>query len=268
LIKVDGKQVLDEMEEIVQPRHTALVIVDMQRDFVEPDGAFGRLGVDLRMYQSMRPHLASLLQAAREAGVLVAHIQMSMLPDRRSDSPAQIRFNLRMHESFHGRKAPLEYTLVDSRGQEFVDELAPMVGEPVVPKWRSSGFWGTSLDLLLRSNAIQSVIVAGCTTEGCVESTARDAMFNDYYVVVPEDCVASDDPAQHDASLLLMRHRFDVATGSEIARAWAQEPNAPHARYRSCSRDADDVGVNVAPPYVRPRRVTLIQGASTADRTR
>jgi nicotinamidase-related amidase len=75
--------------------------------------------------------------------------------------------------------------------------------------------------MLLRSNGIKTVVVGGCTTEGCIESTARDAMFNDYYVVIPEDCVASDDRAQHDASMLLMHHRFDIAMGDEIGQAWA-----------------------------------------------
>ena len=88
-------------------------------------------------------------------------------------------------------------------------------------KYRSSGFWGTNLDMLLRSNGIKSIVVTGATTEGCVESTARDGLFNDYYVIVPEDCVASDDAAQHDASLLLMRHRFDVVPSGEILGRWA-----------------------------------------------
>lgn len=79
---------------------------------------------------------------------------------------------------------------------------------------------GTNLDMLLGSNGIETVVVGGCTTEGCIESTARDAMFNDYYVVIPEDCVASDDRAQHEASMLLMRHRFDMATGDEIMQVW------------------------------------------------
>jgi nicotinamidase-related amidase len=70
------------------------------------------------------------------------------------------------------------------------------------------------------------VIVTGCTTEGCVESTARDAMFNDYYVVVPEDCVASDDRAQHDASMLLMRHRFDIASSDEVLAEWSRVTSA------------------------------------------
>ena len=89
-------------------------------------------------------------------------------------------------------------------------------------KYRSSGFWGTNLDLLLRSNGIESVIVTGCTTEGCVESTARDALFNDYYVVLPEDCLASDDRRQHEASLFLMRHRFDVVSSDDILSSWQE----------------------------------------------
>ncbi len=102
----------------------------------------------------------------------------------------------------------------------------------VVRKYRSSGFWGTNLQLLLRSNGIETVVVGGCTTEGCVESTARDAMFNDYYVVIPEDCVASDDPAQHEASMLLMRHRFDIATGDRIQQVW-EDHNATGAAERT-----------------------------------
>jgi len=220
VLEIDGKQVLTELHELVDPAHTALVLVDMQRDFVEPDGAFGRMGVDVRMYERMRPRLGRLLQAARQHGVLAVHVQMSTLPGRASDSPAQLRFNMRMHQSFRGDGPPLRYAEVGSRGQEFVDDLRPADGEVVVAKWRSSGFWGTNLDLVLRSNGIRTVVVAGCTTEGCVESTARDAMFNDYYVVVPEDCVASDDSAQHDASLLLMRHRFDVVASDEVTQAW------------------------------------------------
>lgn len=220
MIEIDGKPVWSELAEIVHPQRAALVLVDMQHDFLEEDGLFGRLGVDLSMYPSMRHRLATLLDAARVAGVLVVHIQMTTLPDRMSDSPAQIRFNLRMHESFRQNGPPLRYTVAGTPGHAFVPDLAPADGELVVQKYRSSAFWGTNLALLLRSNGIESVVVTGCTTEGCVESTARDALFSDFYTVVVEDCVASDDKEQHDASMLLMQHRFDMATGSEVAAAW------------------------------------------------
>lgn len=224
MILIEGKEVLTELSELVAREHTALVLVDMQRDFLEPDGVFGRLGVDLSMYAEMRPRLAALLAAARSAGVLVVHVQNTTLPGRRSDSPAQLRFNLRMHATARAGGPPLRYTVPGTAGHQFVQDVAPLPDELVVHKHRSSAFWGTDLQLLLRSNGVRTVVVVGCTTEGCVESTARDAMFTDHYVVLAEDCVASDDRVQHEASLLLMRHRFDLATGREIGAVWTALP--------------------------------------------
>ena len=218
MIEVAGKQVFTELREIVDPAHTALILVDMQRDFCLPGGAFGALDVDLSMYPAAMEQMVGLLAAARQAGVMPVFIQMTSLPGRASDSPAQIRFNLRLHQDNHAD--PLLYTVAGSRGQEFVPSLEPAEGEVVVKKYRASGFWGTNLDLVLRSNGITSVVMAGCTTEGCVESTARDAMFNDYYVVIATDAVASDDRQQHDASLFLMAHRFDLATTQELRKLW------------------------------------------------
>src|ERR1700689_4869035 len=132
-----------------------------------------------------------------------------------------------MHEGKRSDEAPLRYSVDGTSGHEIVDELKPESGEIVVRKHRSSAFWGTNLELLLRSNGIKTVVIGGCTTEGCVESTARDAMFNDLYVVIAVDCVASDDREQHDASLLLMRHRFDMAGADEIAAVWDAAPTRP-----------------------------------------
>jgi nicotinamidase-related amidase len=219
-MEIEGKQVFTELSELVAPGHTALLLIDMQRDFVERDGYFGSLGIDLTMYDETRPRLAALLGAARRHNVLVIHVQNTALPNRMSDSPAQIRFNLRMHQSARRGGPPLRYTVPGTPGHEFAGELAPLPGELVVRKYRSSAFWGTNIELLLRSNGIQTVVAGGCTTEGCVESTARDAMFSDYYVVIADDCVGSDDKEQHDASMLLMSHRFDMASASEIAAVW------------------------------------------------
>jgi nicotinamidase-related amidase len=196
----------------------------MQRDFVEPGGVFATLGIDVSMYSETRPVLAGLLRDARRANALVIHVQNTALPDRMSDSPAQIRFNLRMHAQHRGDGGPLRYSVPGTRGHDFVAELAPLPGELVVRKYRSSAFFGTNLDLLLRSNGIKTVVIGGCTTEGCVESTARDAMFSDFYVVIATDGVASDDPEQHAASMLLMRHRFDLASAAEISGVWSSAP--------------------------------------------
>jgi nicotinamidase-related amidase len=220
MIEIEGKSVLTEIEELIDPARTALVLIDLQRDFIDPDGAFGLLGIDLSMYRDLRTQTASLLAAARKHGVMVMHVQNTALPARMSDSPAQLRFNLRMHHEARAGAEPLRYTVPGTRGHEFADGFIPEPDELVVRKYRSSAFWGTNLDMLLRSNGIQTVMVAGCTTEGCVESTARDAMFSDYYVVIAEDCVASDDREQHDASMLLMSHRFDLAASNAIIQIW------------------------------------------------
>lgn len=222
MITIENKVVYTTLAELVNRKHTALLVVDMQNDFCKAGWAFDRLGIDISMYPSMLPRLIRLLAGARDIGVPVIYIQMTVLPGHISESPAQIRFNMRLHLASHGTTQPLLYTIESTPGQEIIAELAPETGDLVVRKYRSSGFWGTNLDMLLRSNDIESVIVTGCTTEGCVESTARDALFNDYYVVLPEDCVASDDPRQHEASLFLMRHRFDVVLSDDILSTWKE----------------------------------------------
>lgn len=237
MIVVEGKSIYTEPYELVDPTHTALVLVDMQKDFAEPDGAFGQLGVDLSMYGKLRSNLSELLGSARAAGVMVVHIQMTTLPNRLSDSPSQIRFNMRMHESFRRSGPPLRYTVVGSAGHQFLDEFIPIDGEMVVQKSRSSAFWGTNLDQLLESNGITSVVVTGLTTEGCVESTARDAQFNDYFVIIAPECVASDDPIQHDASMLLMRNRFDIISQAEIQAVWSDTPVGTMKRDLNSSSD-------------------------------
>ncbi len=221
MIEIAGKQVFTALEELVDPSHTTLLVIDMQRDFCTPGGAFDQLGVDISMYPAMVPRVVRLVEGARAAGVQVIFVLMTVLPGRASESPAQIRFNLRMHLD-EAEGAALSYTADGSEGQQLIAELTAEDRDLVVKKYRSSGFWGTNLDMLLRSNGVQSVVVSGCTTEGCVESTARDALFNDYYVVIAEDCVASDDHAQHDASMLLMRHRFDLASSERILAEWSR----------------------------------------------
>src|SRR5580692_5582872 len=107
MIEVAGKQVFTELAEIVDPAHTALVVIDMQRDFCCPGGSFDAVGVDLSMYPPVIETIGELMASAREAGVMLVFIQMTVLPNQASDSQAQIRFNLRMHDEHHGDVDPL-----------------------------------------------------------------------------------------------------------------------------------------------------------------
>jgi nicotinamidase-related amidase len=111
------------------------------------------------------------------------------------------------------------FTVEGTWGAEFVPELTPAPDDLVVSKFRSSAFHETNLDLVLRSNGIKTVLVCGCTTEGCVESTVRDAGFHDYLAVVISDCVGSDVPELHSASMFVMSsYRADVIDSADAAR--------------------------------------------------
>jgi nicotinamidase-related amidase len=214
MIQVNGQSVCENLSEVVDPRHTALLVVDVQNDYCASDGALAREGGDLSMMQAIVPNVIKMVAAARRHAVKVIWIQQTWLPGGASDSPAWIYMKRRngLHQ---------ERCVDGSWGQQFVDGLQPANNEPVVKKHRSSGFAGTNLDLILRSRRVETVVVIGVMSEGCVESTARDAAFYDYYVVLTPDCMASDVLAWHHASLTTMSGRHDVVPGHDIRALWA-----------------------------------------------
>jgi nicotinamidase-related amidase len=115
---------------------------------------------------------------------------------------------------------PLPYCLEGTWGAEFIDGICPAENDLVVAKHRSSAFFGTDLDMILRSCGIRALIFTGCTTEGCVESSVRDAGFLDYFTIVARDGVQSDVAELHEASLRVMEaYRADVADAAEIVAA-------------------------------------------------
>jgi nicotinamidase-related amidase len=190
------------LEEIVSPAHAALLVVDVQKDLCPPS------------YAPMLPRLRRVIEAARKANVYVVYVQNVVLPGGLSHSPSEIsrRTALGMR---------LEYTLEGSPGADFMEEIAPQPGDPVVRKHRLNSFEGTSLDLLLRNRGIQSIVCTGVATHGCVISTSYAAVALSYYVVPVSDCVASWQQDLHEASLLLMRHTMHrVVDSAELIRVW------------------------------------------------
>jgi nicotinamidase-related amidase len=223
MIVVHGKEIPTEVGELVDPRATALAIIDMQNDLCADGGSAAASGADMSMYRAITPRIADLAAACRRAGVPVIHVRIHSLPDGASDSPAWLRMKLRANRNYDpANEGVWDFTLEGSWGAEFIPELAPQPGDLVVTKFRSSAFNNTNLDLLLRSNGIRTLMVAGCTTEGCVESTVRDACFYDYFPVVVADGVGSDVPELHEASMLVMgAYRADVIASADIVAAWA-----------------------------------------------
>ena len=207
---VYGKEIPSSIAELLDPKHTALLIIDVQNDYEKRNGRL--------LFPKLVGNLKKLLKVARESGLLIVYIQDTLLRERLSDSPAWVRHTM-LGQS---KKDPGEIranALDGTHGQRFIDEIHPEPEEIIIRKFRSSAFVGTSLDLILRSNSIRTVVVTGISTEACVESTCRDAS-NEYVVVVAEDCVDSDRKELHQACMKIMKRRYDVVKSTRILAAW------------------------------------------------
>ncbi len=211
--KIHGIEVFSSLDELLAPAHTAVVVTDVQNDFCSAGGHFDRHGKSLDQIQAMLPRLQAFLQEARRLGVFIVHLQQTTMPGGLSDSPAWLYLKVR------DGKDP-DYTLAGTWGHEFVSGFEPHSGEPIIVKHRSSGFVRTTLPTVLASRRIQTVVVVGVVTQGCVESTARDAVFFDYHPVVVSDCVASTNPQLHEASLLVQSVRHEVLLAERVLSIW------------------------------------------------
>jgi nicotinamidase-related amidase len=172
------------------PAHTALVLIDMQRDFVEPGGFGETLGNDVGQLRAVIPPLQAVLAATREAGMTVIHTREGHLPDLSDCPPAKLTRGepaLRI-----GDPGPKGRILIRGEyGHDIIDELAPIDGELVIDKPGKGSFYATGLDETLRAAGITSLIVTGVTTEVCVHTTVREANDRGYECLVLADCVGS-----------------------------------------------------------------------------
>jgi nicotinamidase-related amidase len=214
--EIYGKSVCETLEEVLHPDRCTLIVIDMQNDLVLPEGKVARAGLDVSAMVAILPRCQEFIGAARELGVDVVHVQTVTLREGRSDSPSWIRAKGTM-------VGEAEFTLEGTWGAEICPECAPLPGEPIVTKHRSSAFRATDLDTILRSLGTETVVIIGEQTPGCVEATYRDAAYHDYYNVLVEDCVAAYDPELHDASLKVQRARHDVCTAEEVLSVWRRE---------------------------------------------
>lgn len=215
---------------------TAVIVVDMENDFGSKGGMFDRAGIDISMIQKVIDPTSRVLTAARQAGVPIIYLKMGYhgdLSDLGSEeSPNRVRHLQFMHvgdtmTAPDGSKSRI--LIRDSWGTEIVPELKPQRGDVVMYKTRFSGFYKTELDSILKSLGATYLIMAGCTTSICVESTVRDAMFRDYLSIVLEDCTAEPigyhlPRSNHEASLLAIQTLLGwVSSSDEFIKAVQKE---------------------------------------------
>ncbi len=172
------------------PGRAALLLIDMQRDFVEPGGFGETLGNDVSQLQAVISPLKAVLQATREAGISVIHTREGHRPDLSDCPPAKLnRGNPAQRIGDPGPKGRI--LIRGEYGHDIIDDLAPGPGELVIDKPGKGAFYATGLDETLRGRGIDSLIVTGVTTEVCVHTTVREANDRGYECLVLSDCVGS-----------------------------------------------------------------------------
>ena len=208
---------------------TAALVIDMQNDFGAKAGMFDRAGIDLSVIQRAVKPTAQVLASARAAGVPVIYIKEEHRPDLSDIGPVGSPYWRMCQRLSVGAEAtapdgrPSRIHVENTWNTEILPELAPLSMDSVIVKRRWSAFYDTELDAQLRRLGARYVIITGCTTSMCIESTIRDAAFRDYVCILPADCTGQ--PARrdsgysgHDASLKMIEMSFGWISSSDKIR--------------------------------------------------
>jgi nicotinamidase-related amidase len=186
------------------PAHTALLIIDMQRDFLEPGGFGEMLGNDVSLLRRTIEPNRKLLAACRAAGMMVMHTREGHRHDL-ADLPPAKKIRGRSATCI-GDSGPMGRILVRGEaGHDIIAELYPAPGEPVIDKPGKGAFFATDIHAMLQNRGITRLIVTGVTTEVCVNTTVREANDRGYECLVLEDCVGSYIPQFQEAGLAMIK---------------------------------------------------------------
>ncbi len=185
-------------------QHLALVIIDMQRDFMEPGGFGDALGNDVSRLQAIVPTLQQLLATFRQLRLPVVHTLECHQPDLLDCPPAKLK---RGNGTLHiGDEGPMGRILIwGEPGNAIIPELAPIAGEIVIPKPGKGAFYNTQLTMELEQRGITHLLLTGVTTEVCVQTTMREANDRGYECLLVEDCTESYFPDFKQATLEMVR---------------------------------------------------------------
>ncbi|WP_425997601.1 cysteine hydrolase family protein [Caulobacter sp. DWR1-3-2b1] len=206
---------VDGLAAWIAPERTAVLVIDMQVDFASPEGVLGGYGVDMSVVEPALAAAKRLVSDARSAGAPVIFVGLFTTPE--NDSPA---WNERLRRRGGNPETDAALCRAGTPGASFYGPR-PVEGELVIEKARYSGFLGTDLDARLKGLGVDTLVVAGLTTECCVDSTVRDAFNLDYHVFVVTDACAAYEADIHAASLKVMELNTAILTdGSAVAAAW------------------------------------------------
>jgi biuret amidohydrolase len=219
----------------VDTETAALLIIDMQRDFLEAGGFGEALGNDVSRLQAAVAPCRDMLDAARSLPMLVIHTREGHRPDL-SDAPP-LKVQRGDPQNRIGARGPMGRILVRGEsGHDIIPALYPLDGEPVIDKPGKGAFYQTDLELMLRNRAIDTLFVCGVTTEVCVNTTVREANDRGFRCIVLSDCCASYFPEFHEAGLAMIKAQGGIFGSVAPSRPLVSglkalaEPSAMHVR--------------------------------------
>jgi nicotinamidase-related amidase len=188
----------------VDPARTAIVMIDMQRDFLEPGGFGETLGNDVSLLGKAVAPAKKLIEAARKLKMLVIHTREGHRPDMADAPPAKVERG--SPTARIGAPGPMGRILIRGEaGHDIIPALAPVAGEPVIDKPGKGSFYATDLQTILQNRGIENLIVGGVTTEVCVHTTVREANDRGYRCIVAADACGSYFPEFHEMGLKMIK---------------------------------------------------------------
>ena len=201
-----GVQCRGEREYRFEPAHTALLVIDMQREFFVTDA-----DESIEAMRAILPRIKQLIAVARQLDCRVVHTREAYRPDL-SDVSAY-----RRSLAYVGREGPLGRCCIRGEpGNAFVDECMPLPNETVLEKAGFGAFYNSDLDEMLKRDGIDHLVLCGVTTQACVHSTLREAVDRGYWCLTVADCCAATEPGMHDAAL-------DIIAGEGHLFGWVAE---------------------------------------------